>query len=90
MRALDERPAAALEDGGHARQGAGGDAYAAMVDRGVVLNVGANDAEGCRSPRLWPCAPRTMIPAPATSAAAIFFAEIILVLACRMMGGGMV
>ena len=31
-----------------------------------------------------------MIPAPATSAAAIFLAEIILVLACRMMGGGMV
>ncbi len=30
------------------------------------------------------------IPAPATSAAAILFAEIILVLACRMMGGGMV
>ena len=28
------------------------------------------------------------IPAPATSAAAIFLAEIILVLACRMMGGG--
>ena len=45
VRSFDERPAAALKDGDYSLQGAAGDTRVGMVDGGVVLNIGSDEAD---------------------------------------------